>query len=262
MRKHGAEERQILVRSQDGVSIAVTHYFRDSPRFVLLAPGFWRKRRDRENVFVAVHLVRLGYDVVTFDFRGHGGSDGVYSFGREEWRDFLAVAEFFCASHEDFAALGFSMGGAIAADSLARQPGLPCRALVMVSSPADFARLRPRPWRPAAWKMMALERALDPPRVDWKILPGEKPRAMEAVGRLEIPKLIVTFEDDWLVEPSHGDLLEQASAPPVERAHLNVGDSLHADAVVRFAPVAFLTLLTDFLRRRYPLPATLAAEAP
>ncbi len=262
MRKHAAEERHLIVRSRDGVAIAATHYSCGSPRFILQAPGFWRRRRDRENVFVAVHLARLGYDVVTFDFRGHGDSEGVYSFGQEDWRDFLSVAEFFCASHEDFAAVGFSMGGAIAADSLARSPELPCRALVMVSSPADFSRLRPRPWKPAAWKMMALERALDPPRVDWKQLPGEKPRAMEAVGRLAIPKLIVTFENDWLVEPSHGDWLEQAAAPPIERAHLNVGDSLHADAVVRFAPLAFLTLLTEFLQRRFPLPAALPAETP
>lgn len=262
MKKHEAESRDLTVRKIGGVSIAVTHYSGGSSRLILQAPGFWRKRRDRENVFVAVHLARLGYDVATFDFRGHGDSEGVYSFGQEEWQDFLAVAEAFSDSHEDFAALGFSMGGAIAADALARRPDLACRALIMVSSPADFTKLRPRPWKPAAWKMMGLERALDPPRVDWKLLPQEKPRALEAVAQLAIPKLVVTFEDDWLVEPSHGDLLERMARPPVERAHLNVGDCLHADAAVRFAPVAFLDVLTDFLRRWYPVPAGVPSEIP
>jgi pimeloyl-ACP methyl ester carboxylesterase len=262
MRKHEVRERHRTVRAADGVPLAVTHYSSGSPRLVLQAPGFWRRRSDRENVFVAIHLARLGYDVATFDFRGHGGSEGMYTFGQDDWRDFVVVAESFASSHEDFASVGFSMGGAIAADALARRPDLPCRALVMVSSPADFAKVRPKPWKPAAWKMMGLGRALDPPRVDWKLLSGEKPRALEAVTRLEIPKLIVTFEDDWLVEPAHGDLLERASAPPVERAHLNVGDSLHADAVVRYAPHAFLTLLTDFLSRRFPLLAPAGSEEP
>lgn len=258
VKKHHAEEHNLTIRTDDGIAIAATHYSCGSPRLILQAPGFWRKRRDRENVFVAVHLARLGYDVVTFDFRGHGGSEGVYTFGQDDWRDFLAVAEFFGPTHEDFAAIGFSLGGAIAADALSRRPELPCRALVMVSSPADFTKVRPRPWKPAAWKMMGLERARNPPRADWKLLPKDKPRALEAVTRLRIPKLIVTFEDDWLVGPTHGDQLEQAAAPPVERAHLNVGDSLHADAVVRFAPHAFLSLLTEFLTRRYPLSAGMA----
>jgi pimeloyl-ACP methyl ester carboxylesterase len=254
MKKHAAEERTLAIDTREGVTLSATHYATGSPRLIVQAPGFWRKRRDRENVFVALHLARLGYDVVTFDFRGHGESGGVYTFGREDWKDFVTVSQFFSPTHDEFAAVGFSMGGSIAAAALARRPDLPFRALVMVSSPADFRKLRPRPWKPAAWKMMALSRAFSPPRVDWRSVPQEKPRALEAVEKLPIPKLIVTFEDDWLVKPSHGDLLESSAAPPVERAHLKVGGSLHADAVVRYAPLAFLNVLTNFLGRRFPLP--------
>ena len=252
MKKRIARESIGAARTGDGVSIAYTHYDVGSSRLILLAPGFWRRRRDRENVFVALHLSRCGWDVVSFDFRGHGDSTGLYTFGREEWRDPLAVADRFFPTHRDLAAIGFSMGGSIAADALTRGTRIPARALVMVSSPADLTRLRPRPWRPAAWRMVGFRRAISPPRVDWKTVSREKPRAEDAVESLAIPKLFVTFENDWLVDPSHGDRLFRSAAPPFERAHLNVGNSLHADAAVRVAPKAFLTVITRFLRDVFP----------
>jgi pimeloyl-ACP methyl ester carboxylesterase len=254
LKKHAVVQREKSLRSDDGTRIAVTHYESGSENLLLLAPGFWRRRTDREIVLVAAHFSRAGYDVATLDFRGHGDSEGRYTFGREEWRDFLALARSFPGTHRSLAAVGFSMGGAIAAEAILRGPGLPFRALVMVSAPADFARLRPRPWKPAAWKMMGFRRALGPPRVDWTTFPKGKPRAEDAVEQLTLPKLIVTFENDWLVNPSHGDRLFRSAAAPVERVHLSVGKSLHADAVVRFAPVSFLRVLTDFLNRRFPGP--------
>ncbi len=252
MRKRSVVESRTVLRSEDGTLIAITRYASGSENLLLLAPGFWRRRTDREIVFLAAHFSRAGYDVATLDFRGHGDSSGRYTFGREEWRDFLALAEAFPGQYRAMAAIGFSMGGAIAAEAILRGPSLPFRALVMVSAPSDFARLRPRPWKPAAWKMMGIRRALGPPRVDWTTFPKEKPRAEDAVERLPIPKLIVTFENDWLVNPSHGDRLFRSAAAPVERVHLMVGNSLHADAVVRFAPVSFLRVLTEFLNERFP----------
>jgi len=252
LKKHAVVERHRVVKSGDGTRIAITHYETGSENLLLIAPGFWRRRTDREIVFVATHFSRAGYDVATIDFRGHGDSSGRYTFGREEWRDFATLAESFPGSHNGLAAAGFSMGGAIAAETMLRRPDLPFRALVMVSAPADFARLRPRPWKPAAWKMMGVRRAFGPPRVDWRTFPLAKPRAEDAVESLSVPKLIVTFENDWLVNPSHGDRLFRSAAAPVERVHLDVGKSLHAEAVVRFAPVSFLRVLTDFLNRRFP----------
>jgi len=250
--KRPFRERRRTVRTDDGVEIALTVYEVGSRRLIVLAPGFWRRRRDRENVYVAAHLGRLGYDVATFDFRGHGDSGGRYTFGREEWRDLLAVARAFAPTHDAFAVVGFSLGGSVAAVAIAKAPELPFRALVMVSSPADFARLRPRPWKPAAWRMMGIRRALRPPRMDWNAIARAKPGTETAVESLEIPKLIVTLEDDWLVKPAHGRRLARAASPPVEHVHLNLRGSLHADAVVRYAPLAFLRVLTRFLKKRFP----------
>ena len=260
MKKRAATELARRITAGDGVSIALTHYDAGSRRLILLAPGFWRVRADRENVFVAAHLARLGYDVAAFDFRGHGESEGRYTFGREEWKDVLAVARAF-PGHDELAAVGFSMGASIAADAIVRAPELPFRALVMVSAPSDFARLRPRPWKPAAWRMMGLRRAFSAPKVDWTAVPRSKPTAEKAVETLAIPKLIVTLEDDWLVRPAHGRRLAQAAAPPVEHVHLPVRGSLHADAVIRHAPLSFLRALDTFLKAWFPAPDPVAQSA-
>ena len=64
--------------------------------------------------------------------------------------------------------------------------------------------------------------------------PPPKPRAVEAVARILVPKLIVTAQGDWLVDPSHGRQLAAAAAPPVDHVHLDLPGSLHADALVTY----------------------------
>ena len=63
-------------------------------------------------------------------------------------------------------------------------------------------RLRPKPWKTGALRAGAVRtrasgcRAFRPPAC-WR----DRPRALEAVSRLTMPKLIVTAEGDWLVDP-------------------------------------------------------------
>ncbi len=244
-----------LVRAADGVPIAYTLWRRSSRELLLLAPGFWRVRLARENLFLANHFLRRGYDVAALDFRGHGDSGGRYAFGISEVLDFQAVAEALAGPERPytrFAVLGLSMGGSIAANALARWPELPVRALAMISSPADFRTLRPKPWKPGAVRQVRLRHALRMPRLAGRRLFERKPSTAEAVSKITIPKLIVTAEGDWLVDPSHGRVLAQAAAPPVDYVHLELPGSLHADALVKFVPLRLLRLLDRWLARHAP----------
>lgn len=235
--------------------IAWTWWRRPSREVVILAPGFWRVRLAKENLYLANHFLRRGYDVVTLDFRGHGDSGGRYTFGASEPFDVKAVIEAVLAAegdYERFALLGLSLGGSIAAETLARWPELPARALAMISSPAQLRTLRPRPWKPGAVRQVRLRHALRMPRLAGRQLFSPKPSAAEAVSRLTIPKLIVTSQGDWLVDPSHGRALAQAAAPPVEYVHLDLPGSLHADALVKFVPLRLLRLLDRWFARYAP----------
>ncbi len=242
-------------RTQDGVTIAYTHWCRPSPELVILAPGFWRERRDRENLFLANHFFRLGYDVAVLDFRGHGDSTGAYTFGATEGWDVRAVADDLAGhgmSYSRFAAVGLSMGGSILAEELSKDPLLPCRALAMISSPADIFALRPKLWKRDAVRQVRLRQAFRVPRIAARDLFAPKPRAVEAIARITVPKLIVTSEGDWLVDPSQGRLLAEAAAPPVDHVHMTQPGSLHADALVRFVPLRLLRLLDRWLMKNAP----------
>jgi len=249
------EARHGTARSRDGVSIAYTLWRRPARELLVLAPGFWRVRLGRENLFLAHHFARRGYDVAALDFRGHGDSSGGYEFGASEHHDFHAVVEELVGEgrlYERFAVLGLSMGGAIAAQALALKPELPCRALVMISSPADLRALRPKPWKLGAMRQVRLRHAVRVPKLAAGKLARAKPRAIEAVASLAIPKLIVTSEGDWLVDPSHGRALAAAAARPVEHVHLELPGALHADSLVESVPVTLLRLLDRWLAENAP----------
>jgi pimeloyl-ACP methyl ester carboxylesterase len=243
------------VRTQDQVPIAYTWWRAGSPELVILAPGFWRVRLARENLYLAQSFLRRGYDVVTFDFRGHGDSGGAYTFGANEALDLAAVVEQLVGPglpYARFSVIGLSMGGSIAADALARFPHWECRALAMISSPADVAALRPRPWRAGAIRQVRLRNVFRMPRLSTQTLLAERPSTVEAVSRLRMPKLIVSAEGDWLVDPSHGRILAEAAAAPVEHIHLDIPGSLHADALVKYFPLRILRLLHGWFAKNAP----------
>jgi pimeloyl-ACP methyl ester carboxylesterase len=243
------------VRTADGVLIAYTLWRRPAREILILAPGFWRVRLAKENLFLAAHFVRRGYDVAALDFRGHGDSGGAYTFGPAETLDLLAVAGELAGEgkpYARFAVLGLSMGGSIAADALARYPHPPCRALAMISAPEHVPALRPRPWKPGAARQVRLRHVLRMPRIAGRQLLAPKPRIARALAHLTIPKLIVTTRGDWLVDPSHGRALAKAAAPPVEYVHLDLPGSLHADALVRYVPLSLLRLLDRWFAANAP----------
>jgi pimeloyl-ACP methyl ester carboxylesterase len=250
-----AEVTHSRVIASDDTSIAFTWWRRPSAELLVIAPGFWRERLARENLFLASHYVRRGYDVVALDFRGHGDSGGAYSFGALEALDVKAVVDHVVGPkkpYRRFAILGLSLGGTIAADTLGYFPELPCRALAMISSPADLKTLRPRPWKNGALKQVSLRNAVRMPRLSAAKLIAPKRSVTESLSRLTFPKLIVTAEGDWLVDPSHGRILAEASAPPVDLVHLDLPGSLHADALVRSVPLKFLRMLDRWFAANAP----------
>ncbi|MFN2384875.1 MAG: alpha/beta hydrolase [Thermoanaerobaculia bacterium] len=252
-RTHTVAHRR--ARTEDGIPIVFTWWRRPSREVIVIAPGFWRVRLARENLYLANHFLRRGYDVAVLDFRGHGDSGGRYTFGAFEALDLKALADAIVGTEDGysrFSVLGLSLGGSIAAGMLARWPDLPARALAMISSPARLTTLRPRPWKPGALRQVRLRHALRMPRLAGRQVFKDGLHAADAVSRITIPKLIVTSEGDWLVDPSHGRLLAEAAAPPVDYVHLDLPGSLHADALVKFVPLRLLRLLDGWFARNAP----------
>ena len=62
----------------------------------------------------------------------------------------------------------------------------------------------------------------------------------------------LSSKGDWLVDPSHGRLLAESAAPPVDYVHLDLPGSLHADALVKFVPLTLLRVLDRWFARWAP----------
>lgn len=85
---------------------------KESDAVVLVGHGY---PFDKANILQATHFLADKYNLLLFDFRYFGGSEGVYSTGGvKESKDILAAIEFLKDEKKftKIGAIGFSMGGA------------------------------------------------------------------------------------------------------------------------------------------------------
>lgn len=179
---------------------------------VLLCHGNAGNIGDR--VAHAELLVRAGFDVLLFDYRGYGASSGrpnehgTYLDARAACR---ALREQPGVELSRVLYLGESLGGAVALD-LALE--LPPAGLVLQStftSVRDLARLH-YPYIPAP------------------LVPDAYP-SLARIAHLQAPLLIIHGERDEIVPPSHGEAL-LAAAPAPKRMHAVHGAD-HNDLIAR-----------------------------
>lgn len=129
--------------TSDGVPIAAEHRPAadgGAPLAIVVAHGF-TGALERPAVRRAADVFTRYGGVVTFSFRGHGGSGGRSTVGDLEVLDLAAVVGWARAlGYPKVAVVGFSMGGSVvlryAAGAAAAAPGVD--AVVSVSSPARW----------------------------------------------------------------------------------------------------------------------------
>jgi len=83
---------RLSLRTADGVALAGRIRAVDNPRAaVVVVHGFTATQDHPEVLAVADALVAHGFDVVTYDGRGHGSSEGICTLGHHERADVAAA---------------------------------------------------------------------------------------------------------------------------------------------------------------------------
>jgi alpha-beta hydrolase superfamily lysophospholipase len=188
-----------------------------SPRTLLICHGMGANR----STFLT-HLPvgdGLGANVLLFDFRGHGDSDGhTVSFGDREQLDVLAAVEYLRTRRSSQArqviGLGVSMGAASLTGAAARvEP--PLDAVVLDSGFANAWELTDSilGWLPASVRPFLAGPALPLVSLDagcWV----DDVRPEESIGRLRAPVFVIHARGDRLVPVAHAERLYARAAVP------------------------------------------------
>lgn len=184
-------------------------------------------------------------DVICMDFRGHGRSSGLFTFSAKEDEELSAVLEWARGRYKRLQIMGFSLGGAIAINTVSRRrEGI--EALITVSAPAAFEEIEFKFWTPEA-----IRRGIQGLEPGAGCRPGnpfmKKERPVDHIARLEgIPQLFIHGTNDVIIGERHSHRLFAAAKEP-KRLEIISGGS-HAEALFRDDPEGFVQLVTAWQR--------------
>jgi len=234
------------VTAQDGVTISCDAYQGEGRDTALvICPGFFQSKEtatfQRMSRALAVH-----WDVLAMDFRGHGRSGGLYTFSALERADLEAVLRWVQGRYRGVGILSFSLGAAIAINTVSRHHGV-VQSLIAVSAPSAFEDIEFKFWTPEAMRTGLT--GLEPGAGCRPSNPlMKKDRPLDTVRHLgNTPLLFIHGTHDVIVDVQHSHRLHAAAAEP-KRLEIIEGGS-HAEALFRDDPTRFLSLVETWVAK-------------
>jgi alpha-beta hydrolase superfamily lysophospholipase len=127
-----------LLLTSDGVQLATRSWTCDGEAraIVILVHGLSATKDHPHVVGLAERIRGQSLDVLSYDARGHGESEGLSTLGDLERHDVAAAVSFARSRHPRVVLIGASMGAVAAMAYAATDPDL--SGVVVVSSPADW----------------------------------------------------------------------------------------------------------------------------
>ena len=197
------EELKII--TDDKAIIAANWYFSNRNEVVIIAPG-WCMTKDSKAFRQISEMFYSEYDVICFDFRGHGKSNGFFTFTSKELKDLDAVVNF--ARKKQYSKIflaGFSLGGGLvliyAADHNIDK-------VIAVSAHSDFNKIENHMWKKEAWgetlKKFELDRFLS---IRPDIIPHKKIKPIDKIKGVSAPVLFIAGKKDPTVHYWHTEQL-------------------------------------------------------
>lgn len=240
------EERPESFRTSDGFTLRGTRRVTGSRRVVVVSPGIFLHRESVEHRALGRRLSRIA-DVLTLDVRGHGDSEGAFTWGVREPDDVAAVAFALRRDYDRVGGLGFSFGGHHVGMAAALHRAFD--AVALVAAPRNLflldhnfltaGLLRSAP--------LILRRERRRTRLGFPLRP---PASLAgAIGRIApVPLLVAHGTADWLVPGSHARTLFARAGEPKQLVMIEGG--LHAETILVDNPEPLLAALEAFFDTR------------
>jgi pimeloyl-ACP methyl ester carboxylesterase len=204
----------------DGVRLAAQTRFGDGPRAtVVVAHGFSASADHGDVAALALAVHERGFDVITYDARGHGASGGRCTLGDLERHDVAAAVATTRPGCGPVVLVGVSMGAIAvlrhAADQDPHAGGRAIAGVVTVSSPARWKLPRnARGLLSAGITSTPPGRIFAARRLGVRLAPRRARPAppIELVGTLELPFAVVHALDDPFIPATEARALYDAAA--------------------------------------------------
>lgn len=216
-RPYRLPHRRFEVRTADGVPVVGVHLDRARTETVVLyAHGFLSNKNHRA-VPRFVEALSAHFDVISFDFRGHGESGGRCTFGDRERLDVDAVVTY-ARDHgyQKVVLVGSSMGGAIVILYAAERGNVDGLVTIgafdspeSLRSPTALLGLRLLFRHPLGHWMAAMARGT---RLDHH--QPQVMRPVDVVDRIQAPVLFIHGEWDALISPQAAVRLYRRATEP------------------------------------------------
>ena len=207
--------RNVTLQTKDHHRIEAVHHENGFKKAVILAHGFFNAK-DAYLFREIAKALAVHYDVVAFDFRGHGKSAGLFTWTSKECVDLQAVIAYVKeCRYDSIGLMGFSLGAAISLIEAAQNPDI--KTVIAVSAPYDFWKIDYHFWKPAMLDDLKLN--LGYKAKGKGVRPGHpwepKIAPIDVVERISPrPVLFLHGAEDWLINVRHSrELYNKAKEP-------------------------------------------------
>ena len=244
-----AEVESGVLRASDDVPIAYSRYKNGFDNAIVVCPGFYNSERNRWMQKTA-ELLSSSYDVIVFDFRGHGNSGGKFTWSAKERLDLEAVLDYAgSCGYKGIGIAAFSLGAAAAVNAASERNDI--AAMALFSCPSRIGMIDFHFWEPGM--LSDLKDNMD---CGWEgkgVRSGnpfmKKDDPIDLVGRIkDTPILFVHGDKDWIVKDRHSRKLYDAAH--VEKKLEIVKGGLHAERLIQADPEGMKKLMLDWFSKR------------
>lgn len=228
--------------TKDNISIAYDRYKNGSETVIIVCPGYYNSKTNRW-MRKAVEILLPRYDVIIFDFRGHGMSGGEYTWSAKEDIDVDAILDY--ARSEGYKHIGiiaFSLGAAAAVNAAASRDDVD--SMVLISCPSSFRMIDFHFWEPEMFVDLK-----DNIECKWE---GKGARACSILLHKKDPidniknikhaaLLFISGDRDWVVKDRHSKMLYAAASEPKKLKIIKGGG--HAERLIQSDPEGMKNLI-------------------
>ncbi|MFA5085232.1 MAG: alpha/beta fold hydrolase [Candidatus Omnitrophota bacterium] len=234
--------------TSDNIEISCDHYRRGFDSVVIVCPGFFNSK-DNRWMRKTVDMLLGEYDVIIFDFRGHGKSAGKYTWSAKEKADVDTVVNYAVSrGYKNIGILAFSLGAAAAVNDAAARNDI--KSMVLISCPSAFNSIDYHFWEPGMWA--DLKDNIDSKwagkgaRTGSILLHKEDP--INSIGGIKDSAILfINGDEDWVIKPWHSKTLYDKTNTYKKIEIIEGG--FHAERLIQFHYDRMSRLILDWFSK-------------